>query len=220
MNKDFYFTELYPMQDQALRLITQAQTGFYLTGGTALSRGYLQHRFSDDLDFFTNMDKRFANWCHQVVAVLSSHSDWQTRVQIRSEYFLRLFITQGDVVLKVECINDVPSHIGIIQQHPILGRLDSAENIFANKLTALIGRNEPKDVADVWGLYYQMGLSIKDAMSNANSKATGIYPPNIAQRLYSVTHQDWEAISWINAPDPNQFVNELKELGDHLILVR
>lgn len=56
MNKDFYFTELYPLQDQVLHLITQAQTGFYLTGGTALSRGYLQHRFSDDLDLFTNME--------------------------------------------------------------------------------------------------------------------------------------------------------------------
>ena len=103
MNKDFYFAELYPMQDQALRLITEAQTGFYLTGGTALSRGYLQHRFSDDLDFFTNMDKRFTNWCHQVVAVLSSQSDWQIRVQIRSEYFMRLFITQNnEFFIKIE----------------------------------------------------------------------------------------------------------------------
>jgi predicted nucleotidyltransferase component of viral defense system len=28
--------------------------GFYLTGGTALSRAYLNHRYSDDLDFFVN----------------------------------------------------------------------------------------------------------------------------------------------------------------------
>ena len=29
---------------------------FYLTGGTALSGYYLQHRISDDLDFFTEDD--------------------------------------------------------------------------------------------------------------------------------------------------------------------
>lgn len=27
---------------------------FYLTGGTTLSRGYYNHRFSDDLDYFLN----------------------------------------------------------------------------------------------------------------------------------------------------------------------
>lgn len=31
--------------------------GFYLTGGTALSEFYLQHRYSDDLDFFTRKDE-------------------------------------------------------------------------------------------------------------------------------------------------------------------
>ena len=30
------------------------KTGFYLTGGTALGRCYLNHRYSDDLDFFVN----------------------------------------------------------------------------------------------------------------------------------------------------------------------
>jgi len=32
---------------------------FYLTGGKAASCGYLDHRFSDDLDFFTNDDPHF-----------------------------------------------------------------------------------------------------------------------------------------------------------------
>lgn len=44
----FYFEQLYPLQDLALALIQQQDTGFYLTGGTAVSRVYLHHRFSDD----------------------------------------------------------------------------------------------------------------------------------------------------------------------------
>jgi hypothetical protein len=35
-----------------LALLRQIETGFYLTGGTAASRGYLNHRFSDDLALF------------------------------------------------------------------------------------------------------------------------------------------------------------------------
>jgi len=32
---------------------------FYLTGGTVLSRAYLNHRYSDDLDFFVNQNPNF-----------------------------------------------------------------------------------------------------------------------------------------------------------------
>jgi hypothetical protein len=35
---------------------------FYLTGGTALSRHYFNHRFSDDLDLFVNNDANFNNY--------------------------------------------------------------------------------------------------------------------------------------------------------------
>ncbi|MDR1421550.1 MAG: nucleotidyl transferase AbiEii/AbiGii toxin family protein, partial [Coriobacteriales bacterium] len=35
-------------------VVQSCKTPFYLTGGTALSRIYYAHRFSDDLDFFVN----------------------------------------------------------------------------------------------------------------------------------------------------------------------
>lgn len=63
MDKNYYLTSLYPLQDRVLQVINQAKTGFYLTGGTALSRAYLAHRFSDDLDLFTNMDHRLCYFC-------------------------------------------------------------------------------------------------------------------------------------------------------------
>ena len=50
MDREFYFTKLYPLQDRVLRVINGLDTGFYLTGGTASSREYLHHRFSDDID--------------------------------------------------------------------------------------------------------------------------------------------------------------------------
>jgi len=51
---DLYLKRLYPFQDTVIEIISELETGFYLTGGTALSRGYLQHRFSEDLDLFVN----------------------------------------------------------------------------------------------------------------------------------------------------------------------
>ena len=54
MNRAFYLNQLYPFQELVLRELTAVDSGFYLSGGTALSRGYLDHRFSDDLDFFVD----------------------------------------------------------------------------------------------------------------------------------------------------------------------
>jgi hypothetical protein len=49
MPDNFYLNKLYPLQDEVLNLLTKPEVDFYLTGGTALSRYYLQHRYSDDL---------------------------------------------------------------------------------------------------------------------------------------------------------------------------
>ncbi|MCP5106411.1 MAG: nucleotidyl transferase AbiEii/AbiGii toxin family protein, partial [bacterium] len=50
MNKHYH--SLYLFQDRVLALIGQFAPDSYLGGGTALSRFYLNHRYSEDLDFF------------------------------------------------------------------------------------------------------------------------------------------------------------------------
>lgn len=50
MGQSFYLNRLYPFQDQVPRDFSGIDTGFYLAGGTALSRVHLNHRFSDDID--------------------------------------------------------------------------------------------------------------------------------------------------------------------------
>jgi hypothetical protein len=49
MPAKYYRDKLYPFQDQVLKLIQDLDVGFYLTGGTALGRCFLNHRYSDDL---------------------------------------------------------------------------------------------------------------------------------------------------------------------------
>lgn len=62
-------TILNPFQKRTLEIFkkTPLTNKFYLSGGTALAEFYLQHRFSEDLDFFTSQEldleelKKFAN---------------------------------------------------------------------------------------------------------------------------------------------------------------
>jgi len=215
VDRSFYFDRLYPLQDEVLRLLRQIETGFYLSGGTAASRGYLQHRFSDDLDLFVNDDRRFGLWADRVVTALASRAGWTVEVVLREERFVRITLETPGVPLKLELIDDVPSHVGAVTDHPILARLDSAENILANKLTALVDRGEPKDLADVWGFC----CALEDALVGAQSKAAGLFAPDVARCLLQATADDWRLVRWIDAPGAERFVADLCALGERLVLV-
>lgn len=214
----FYFDLLYPFQDRVLKVINGIDTDFYLTGGTASSRGYLQHRFSDDLDFFVNDDDRFGLWVERVIQALTQTNDWSCQVLMKEARFARLNLTAKDVALKLEFVNDVPARVGEIQTHPVLGRMDSAENILANKVTAALDRDEPKDLADIWGFCCQKDISLHDAITNAQSKAAGVFPADLGRVLCSASHADWETIRWINAPPAEMFIEQLITLGEGLLL--
>jgi hypothetical protein len=218
VNSSFYFDLLYPFQDRVIQVINQVDTEVYLSGGTAASRGYLHHRFSDDLDYFVNDDPRFGLWVDRLIQALAAR--WNCEVTLKEERFTRLMLTEADVTLKMEFINDVPSRVGRIQTHPTLGRIDTAENILANKVTALLDRDEPKDLADIWGFCFLGNLSLQDAISNAQSKAAGVFPADLGRALCSVRPVDWEMIRWSNAPSKDVFISQLNKLGESLLLPR
>lgn len=177
MPAEHYANVLYPLQDKVVALFKN--TPFYLTGGTALSRGYFQHRYSDDLDYFVNDHPDFSRIAERQIAKLGSLFN-EVDIALRADNFTRLFVSAER--LKIELINDVPAHIGRRVEHPTLGIIDSKENILANKITALVDRSMPKDVADIYFLLKD-GLSIKQALVNADSKAAGISPLLVAKIL-------------------------------------
>lgn len=208
------------MQDAVLARMMSADTGFYLTGGTAASRGYLHHRFSDDLDLFVNDDNRFALWAQRVIEAVAAGVDVEVDVVQRGARFVRITLTAADTLLKVEMVNGVPAHVGEVSVHPVLGRLDSAENILANKLTAVVDRREPKDLADIRGFCCRMGLTCEAALSGAQSKAAGLFPADVARALLTVTGDDWRLVRWSDAPDRDRFIADLTEIGERLLLLR
>jgi hypothetical protein len=118
----------------------------------------------------------------------------------------------------IELVNDVPSHIGAVHRHPVLGHLDSPENILANKISALVDRREPKDLADIWGFCCRMGLSLETALEDVHSKAAGIFPLDVARLLCTATADDWRLIRWIETPAEKAFLADLQALGEQLLV--
>jgi predicted nucleotidyltransferase component of viral defense system len=102
MDRDFYHKQLYPFQDRVLRVFTETDTGFYLGGGTALSRGYIDHLFSDDLDLFVNDDSRFSLWADRIIQSLTRSPDWRIQINLREERLVRLDLTGSEIDLKID----------------------------------------------------------------------------------------------------------------------
>lgn len=63
---------------------------FYLTGGTALSEFYLQHRLSEDLDFFTEQkidEAMLTKWIQDTARDVSAEATFQTLREQLVYYF-------------------------------------------------------------------------------------------------------------------------------------
>lgn len=218
MDARYYLEELYPFQDEVLARVRTADTGFYLTGGTGASRGYLDHRFSDDLDLFVNDDDRFGLWAGRLIDALSPPATARIEVLQREKRIVRLQVrSKGQAALKVDLINDVPARVGEVVMHATLGRLDSAENILANKVTAALDRNEPKDLADLWGFCCRHSLSLREALGNAAGKSSGVFPADLARVLLGANAEDHGLVRWIRPPDVDQYLRDLHGLGESLL---
>jgi len=202
---------LYPLQDAVLAVLKAVPQEFYLSGGTALSRGYCGHRFSEDLDFFVNDRTEFELWRDRCFHALGQASAWKVEIILRESRFGRA-VVHGVVPLKIEFINDVPCRIGSPVDHPLLGRLDTRENILANKITALVDRSAPKDAADIFWLCCRHGLDIRRAIDDASGKAAGIFPPLVAKALDDALRAGVPEVAWIERPSNDEFKAGMAQL--------
>jgi hypothetical protein len=206
--------QLYRLQDWALAQLRAAQHGFYLTGGTALSRGYYNHRYSDDLDFFADDAPDFQLWRDRCLAVLGAAApaaSLRLEIVLREERFGRAFLT-GTAPLKLEFINDVPFRVGQPWAHPVLGLLDTRENILANKISALVDREEPKDAADIFWLCCRDQLDLMTAIQNAEGKAAGVFPPLVARRLSDASKAGLPPVAWAQPIGADEFQAGMERL--------
>lgn len=207
MPVEFYNNILYPLQDKAIPAFKDSP--FYLTGGTALSRGYYNHRYSDDLDYFVNDHADFIRIAERQIGKLNDIFS-EVKISIRDTNFCRIFVAEEK--LKIEMINDVPAHIGTLVNHPVLGIIDSKENILANKITAIADRALPKDIVDAFFLLRD-GLDIKRALLDAESKAAGISPLLVAKILaefdYSLLDSEIKWVTFVSGESIKQFMNKL-----------
>ena len=107
------YTELYALQDEVLAVIFEESLGFYLTGGTALSRFYLNHRYSDDLDFFNHDIAVFPDAFRLIFTKLALTHWPGISVEVDARDFKRLRIGREESQLKLDFVADRVQRIGL-----------------------------------------------------------------------------------------------------------
>jgi len=162
------YKRIYKLQDRVLNHLGVTLGDFYLTGGTALGRFYLDHRYSDDLDFFVNADPDFSKKSKAIYEKLRTGFDIDEKQLLMTDTYLRIWLNE-EVPMKIDIVNDVKSYWGKPFWNGLF-YLDSPANILANKLGTILNREEPKDVFDIIYLATSYAFNWRDAFEQTKEK--------------------------------------------------
>ncbi|MEA2085100.1 MAG: nucleotidyl transferase AbiEii/AbiGii toxin family protein [Thermodesulfobacteriota bacterium] len=210
MPEGYYLNSLYPFQDEILLIIQQLEVDFYLSGGTALSRCYLNHRYSDDLDLFVNNHPKFKQQCEIIVNYFKS-SPLDITVSTASETFVRIFLEKEQLNLKVDFINDVSFHYGSIEKFELFNRVDNWRNILSNKICAL-SRMEPKDYADIFFIAKKFSFDWLNILEEAGKKDLWVEPIEVSRLINEFQVDLLIPLKWETKPDMKQIKKAFYQL--------
>lgn len=216
MRPEFYNTNLYPLQDRVLQIGEKINTKFYLTGGTALSRAWLQHRYSDDLDFFLNNDAAFSEEVNKMLQGLTAHFGQKLQRLIDTSGFHRWVITDEDIHLKVEFVNDVDFRKGRPVKTILFYQTDTVENIASNKISAL-SRNEPKDIADLLFIEKRYAPHWPAIIQDAKEKEISVNEVEVASTLGTYNVELLKKLRWTSFPDLKLCQNLLSSMAEKIL---
>lgn len=217
MWQEYYEKQLYPLQDKALEVITKVNTGFYLTGGTALSRAYLYHRYSDDLDFFVNQKEDFEQETALILNALRTVFE-EVKVAMTYDTFARFFVKNKEgIELKLEFVNDVLFHAGNLNAVALFFRTDNLDNILSNKICAL-SREEAKDMADIWYISLNHHFNWKEAIENAKKKDMWVDESQVLIFIENFDLKKLHEVKWIKPLDLEKAQEEIEVIKRDVLL--
>ncbi len=161
---------------------------FHLTGGTCLAEYYFGHRLSEDLDLFTASPEEF----EEVKRLLKDPRNalCSQLTEIRLTPTILQFLYRKDPKadpIKMDLVLDTAPRVST----PILFenvRLDSLEDILANKIGCMISRNVEKDYLDLYQLLPASHLTMREAVDLGLVKEGGLDPLVIAHQMEFIFH--------------------------------
>ncbi|MBI5152416.1 nucleotidyl transferase AbiEii/AbiGii toxin family protein [Candidatus Peregrinibacteria bacterium] len=153
---------------QAIGFDRLFRENFYLTGGTALAEFYLQHRFSEDLDFFSEKEfdpqAIFVFFKKNQKSLKIKKIDYQQSFN-RNFFFLYL----GDDIVKTEFTYFPFRRIETtVRKNGI--EIDSVLDIAVNKVFTIYQKARARDFIDLYFIIKKYGFNLEDLIKKARIK--------------------------------------------------
>lgn len=179
---------------------------FYLTGGTALSAFYLQHRISEDLDFFNEKEEVNLLVLGRILDDFKKKKKL-VKIETRNVFGIYNFFLHfpDKKVLKVD-FSYYP-HPRISKGIKVNGiQIDGPYDIAVNKIHTIGMQPRARDFIDIYFLIKEKGYGLDDLISKARAKFDWyIDPVQIGARLLQaasvkdfprmlkrVDHKEWQ----------------------------
>ncbi len=217
---DYYEENLYKLQNGVLNIVSELKVPFYLTGGTALSRGYYNHRYSDDLDFFVNNDLNFSSYANQIIEELKKAGyTWDSETEFYKTagfYTIKVHYKDFPMGLKIDFVNDIPAHFGKIQKTDFFYRTDSVRNILSNKISAA-ARFAGKDMIDIREICLHEKFNWKEVFEEVQQKELGLDADTVSLIIEGTPQSAFEKIKWIKKPDWEIFQKDIQQIAKDMI---
>jgi len=214
-----YYKKLFLLQDRVLEIINNLDISFYLTGGTALSRFHLNHRYSDDLDFVSHQDPYFGDYIEKITESLKENH-FEVKPYGVSSTFAALHLfdlkTEEKMKLKVDFINEktVP-HFGDFHSAKGFSKVDNIRNILSNKISILF-RQEPKDIADIWFICKNLEFKWEDIIDEAAQKRI-VEEIFVVECLRTFQHEKLSTIKWTQSVNVEDFKRDSQIIIENII---
>jgi len=158
--------------------------GFYLSGGGALAL-HFGHQRSLDLDLFTRDDAAFRAALASL-PVIAAELGARVEIVMDAPAFRRVVLTTRDGEgVRVDLVLETVERVGPPPEEHDGLTLDPPEEILVNKLCAILGRSEPRDVVDLFVLE-NAGYRVLDALAAARRKDAGLTPGQLAWAISQV----------------------------------
>jgi predicted nucleotidyltransferase component of viral defense system len=172
------------LQWEFLSCFFQGGPPFFLTGGTALSAFYLQHRYSEDLDLFT-LDGAAFDRVSLYVADTAAKLHAEAFSLQTAPLFHRYRITRDADSVIVDLVKEVVPQVSREKNRFDGIVVDTLADITANKVCTVISRIEIKDYIDLYFLG-RAGYPLENYVALAQQKDAGVSQATLAFVLSEV----------------------------------
>jgi hypothetical protein len=198
-------------QREVLDAFFARERRFYLTGGAALAGFHLGHRATLDLDFFT-LEDALDPGVHALADAARAIGASGEAV-LTSPDFRRFLLRRGEDSVLVDLVRERVHQLR--PDKPAFGtiRVDPPEEIFANKLCALLARAEIRDLVDLRALELA-GCALDAGLDAGARKDGGLTPNQLAWVLSDVEIPDDARVPGV---DPATLRAYLADLIDRLV---